>query len=56
MKKAVEIFVGIDISKAWLDVAAQEQEEVFRARSDDAGIASLVERLMKMKRMDSPLC
>lgn len=49
MKKTVEIFVGIDISKAWLDVAVHEQEEVFRASNNDEGIASLVKRLKKLK-------
>jgi len=49
MKKAVEIFVGIDISKAWLDVAVHEQEEAFRASNNDAGIAGLVKRLKKLK-------
>lgn len=49
MKKAVEIFVGIDISKAWLDIAVHEQAETFRASNDEAGIASLVKRLKKLK-------
>jgi transposase len=49
MKKAVEIFVGIDVSKAWLDVAVYEQEEVFRVSNDDAGLSNLVERLKKLK-------
>ena len=49
MKKTEEIFVGIDISKAWLDVAMHEAEEVFRARNNDEGIASLVKRLKKLK-------
>ena len=49
MKKAVEIFVGIDISKAWLDIAVHEQAETFRASNDDTGIASLVKRLKKLK-------
>jgi len=49
MKKAVEIFVGIDISKAWLDIAVHEQAETFRTSNDDAGIASLVKRLKKLK-------
>jgi transposase len=49
MKKAVEIFVGIDISKAWLDIAVHEREEAFRTSNDDAGIASLVKRLKKLK-------
>lgn len=49
MEKAVEIFVGIDVSKAWLDIAVHKQTEVFRAGNDDAGIASLVKRLKKLK-------
>jgi len=49
MKKAVEIFVGIDVSKAWLDVAEHEREETFRASNDDAGIADLVKRMKALK-------
>ena len=49
MKKAAEIFVGIDISKAWLDIAVHEKEETFRASNDEVGIAGLVKRLKKVK-------
>jgi transposase len=49
MKKAVEIFVGIDISKAWLDIAVHEREETFRVSNDETGISSLVKRLKKSK-------
>jgi transposase len=50
MKKAkAEIFVGIDVSKAWLDIAVHEQEEAFRTGNDDTGIASLVKRLKKLR-------
>lgn len=49
MKKAVEIFVGIDISKAWLDMAIHEQAEVWRTDNEDAGISKLVERLKALK-------
>ena len=49
MKKRVEIFVGIDVSKAWLDVAVHEQTEMYRFRNDEAGIASLVKELKKLK-------
>jgi transposase len=49
MKKAVEVFVGIDVSKAWLDVAVHEQKEMARFRNDEAGIASLVKTLKKLK-------
>jgi len=49
MKKKVEIFVGIDISKVWLDVAVHGQEDPLRARNDDTGITSLVKRLKKLR-------
>ena len=49
MKKAVEIFVGIDVSKAWLDVAVHEQKETTRVRNDETGISSLVKKLKKLK-------
>jgi transposase len=45
MKSTAGIFVGIDVSKAWLDIAVHEQEECWRARNDDQGIEDLVERL-----------
>ena len=49
MKKAMEIFVGIDVAKVWLDIAVHEQEEAFRTGNDDIGIVSLVKRLKKLK-------
>ena len=49
MKKAEEIFVGIDVSKAWLDIAVHEKEEAIRAGNDEVGIAGLVKRLKQMK-------
>jgi transposase len=49
MKKAKKVFVGIDVSKAWLDVAVHEQKEMFRATNEDAGIKELVKRLKKLK-------
>ena len=49
MKKAAEIFVGIDISKAWLDIAVHEKEETFRVSNEEVGIAGLVKRLKKLK-------
>jgi len=49
MKKTVEIFVGMDVSKVWLEIAIHEQGEVFRVRNDEAGIAGLVKRLKKLK-------
>jgi len=49
MKKKAERFVGIDISKSWLDVAVHEQSETFRSRNTDEEIAVLVKRLKKLK-------
>src|SRR5215211_7104526 len=51
MKKArAELFVGIDVSKSWLDVAVHEQAEAaIRVGNDETGIASLVKRLKKLK-------
>ena len=49
MKKAVEIFVGIDVSKAWLDVAVHEQKDTTRFSNDEAGIIRLVKKLKKLK-------
>lgn len=49
MKKVVEIFVGIDVSKAWLDVAVHAQKETTRFSNDEAGITSLVKKLKKLK-------
>jgi transposase len=48
MEKAAEIFVGIDVSKVWLDVAVHEQGETFRAGNEDAGIANLVKRMKEL--------
>lgn len=49
MKKEVEIFVGIDVSKGWLDVAVHEQKETDRCSNDEIGIGSLVKKLRKLK-------
>jgi transposase len=39
------VFVGIDVSKAHLDVAVRPAGSPFRVPYDDAGIAMVVERL-----------
>lgn len=49
MKKAEQNFVGIDVSKVWLDIAVHQQDETFRVINNDTGIASLVKRLRKLK-------
>lgn len=40
-----ELVVGIDVSKAWLDVAVLQTGEVFRVDNDEIGWAELVRRL-----------
>ena len=49
MTKAVGKFVGIDVSKARLDVAVHEQKETTSFSNDEAGISSLVKKLKKLK-------
>ena len=43
------VYVGIDVSKARLDVAVEPQEQTWQADNNGAGIASLVKRLAKLK-------
>jgi len=45
VKTTVEIFVGIDVSKVWLDIAIHDQTETYRVSNDDEGIAKLVQKL-----------
>jgi transposase len=49
MKKTGTVFVGIDVSKAWLDGAVHEQKDVWRVSNDDAGIRELVKKLKQLK-------
>lgn len=49
MKKTGKVFVGIDVSKAWLDVAVHEQKEGWRVSNADAGIRDLVKKLKQLK-------
>lgn len=44
-----EIFVGIDVCKAQLDVATRPEGLTWTVSNDEAGIASLVERLRQLK-------
>lgn len=48
MAETAGIFIGIDVSKTWLDIAIHESEINWRAENDDPGIAGLVKRLKKM--------
>ena len=44
-----KVYVGIDVSKARLDVAEEPREQIWQADNNGAGIASLVKRLAKLK-------
>lgn len=41
-------FVGVDVSKAWLDVAIRPQGTVVRVSNDAAGVMALVDRLSSL--------
>jgi transposase len=43
------MFVGIDVSKARLDVALRPDDENFSVANNPRGIASLVKRLKKLQ-------
>jgi transposase len=49
MGETAGIFVGIDVSKTWLDIAIHESEATWRAGNDEVGIAEVVKRLRKIK-------
>jgi transposase len=40
-----DTYVGVDVSKAWLDVAARPSGEVWRVSNDEAGFAQLADKL-----------
>ena len=44
-----KVYVGIDVSKAKLDVAVEPQEQIWQCDNNGAGISSLVKRLGKLK-------
>ena len=52
MTTEVPVFVGIDVSKAWVDVAVRPTGEAWRVDQDQAGVEALVLRLQAM----SPQC
>jgi len=43
------VYVGIDVSKARLDVAVRPEGSVWSVSNDEAGIAELLERLREVK-------
>lgn len=46
---AMEVFVGIDVAKDWLDVAVHPKGTSWRAENTEAGIAALVRKLARLK-------
>ena len=49
MSNAQEVFVGIDVSKEWFDVAVRPGSECWRGSQDEAGVDTLTHRLQKMR-------
>ncbi len=52
MTTEVPVFIGIDVSKAWVDVAVRPTGEAWRVDQDQEGVEALVLRLQAM----SPQC
>ena len=48
MSAAQEVFVGIDVSKEWFDVAVRPGQECWRGSQDEAGVATLTHRLQQL--------
>ena len=48
-----QVFVGIDVSKAQLDVALRPTEDCWQSSNDAVGIAGWVERLASVSSMRS---
>ena len=46
---ANQVFVGIDVSKEWFDVAVRPTGAAWRSTSDEAGVAELVQRLQALR-------
>ena len=49
MTTEVPVFIGIDVSKAWVDVAVRPTGEAWRVDQDQAGVEALVLRLQAMR-------
>ena len=49
MSAAQEVFVGIDVSKEWFDVAVRPGHESWRGSQDEAGVATLTDRLQQQR-------
>jgi transposase len=49
MTDTAGIYVGIDVSKTWLDIAVYASDLCWRVGNEEQGIASLVKRLKEMK-------
>lgn len=43
-----DAYVGVDVSKAWLDIAVRPSGEIWRVSNDEAGFAQLMEKLKQV--------
>jgi transposase len=44
-----EAYVGIDVGKAWLDVAVWDQEDIQRVSNDDSGIEAIITWVVELE-------
>ena len=44
-----KVYVGIDVSKDWLDVTVRPTEDTWQVNQDEDGFRSLVRRLTKLR-------
>ncbi len=49
---AENVYVGVDVSKAWLDVAIESNDQYWRVENNDRAISELVDRVAKFM----PIC
>ena len=49
MAETAGIFVGVDRSKLWLDIAVHETEMNWRVGNNEKGVADLVKRMKQLK-------
>ena len=49
MSAVQEVFVGIDVSKEWFDVAVRPGHESWRGSQDEVGVATLTDRLQQLR-------
>lgn len=49
MTNETNVFVGVDVSKGWLDASVRPTNEAWREANDDKGIAAVVRRIAQLQ-------